>query len=108
MSALTPMKIGSRTVVAASTATSAAKALEQTNVMNLILYNGGTNPVFVNSGNSTVSVVFPTAGAGQYGTIIPPGIVATYKKNNSADTHLATICDTALTTTLYIQSGEGV
>lgn len=108
MSARTPMKLGFPTVVAASTATSSAKALTQTSVMNLILKNGGSNAVFVNSGPSTTTVVFPTSATGQNGAVILPGEIATYMKNNPADTHLATICDTGLSTTLYIQSGEGV
>lgn len=108
MSAHRPMSLGSPTVVAAVTATTAAKAFGNTNAEFVNIWNPGSNDAFVNSGNSTISIIFPTTGAGQNGTIIPGGFVTTYKKNNSSDTHLATICGAGLTTTLYIQSGEGL
>jgi len=108
MSARTPMTVGYPTVVAAATAVSAAKALTNSLTQFIILKNAGSNAVFVNSGNSTTTVVFPTTTTGQNGAVILPGEISTYAKNNAADTHLATICDAGLTTTLYIQTGEGV
>lgn len=107
MSAQTPMQIGAFTAVAAVTSATAAKALGQTTVQYLNIYNSGAVDAFVNSGSSTISIVFPTTGTGQNGTIIPAGMMATYRKNSPSDTHLATICASG-TTTLYIQSGEGV
>ncbi len=108
MSAQTPMSIGFPTVVAAVTSTTAAKAFGNTNTQFVIIYNGGSNPAFVNSGDSTITIVFPTTITGRNGSIIAPGSIVTYMKNNSKDTHLAVICDTGLMTTLYIQTGEGV
>lgn len=100
-------KLGGFTDVVACSTSSQAKALGITNSLNLIIYNSDTtNPAFVNSGSSTVSVTFPTAGAGQYGAIIQPGQTFTYMKNNAKDTHLAVIC-AAGTPTLYIQSANG-
>ena len=107
MSTLQPMQIGSPTVVAAVTATSSTKTLGDTRSEYLIIYNAGSNPAFVNSGGTTVSVTFPTTSTGQRGVICPPGALVTYRKNNANDTTIAAICDTGLTTTLYIQSGDG-
>lgn len=107
MSALTPMKLGFPTLVIAATATAAATALANTKVQFVNFYNAGSSPVAVNSGPSTITVVFPT-GTAQNCTIIPAGFMATFTKNNAADTHIATICAAGQTTTLYVQTGEGV
>jgi hypothetical protein len=101
------MKIGAFTVVAAATDATAAKALGQSLVPYVLLYNAGSNPVAVNSGDSTITVTFPTTGTGQNCSVIAPGAIIPYEKNNPKDTHMATICATGLTTTLYIQTGEG-
>lgn len=108
MSAYTPMKLGFPTVVAAVTDTTSQKTFGNSGVQFVNIWNSGTNPAFVNSGPTGITVVFPTTGAGQAGTIIPPGFTVTYTKNNPADTTLAVICGTGFTTTLYVQSGEGV
>lgn len=100
-------KVGGFTVVATCAVTSAAKALGTTNARNIIIYNSdATNPAFVNSGSSSITVTFPTTGTGQNGAIIQPGQTFTYMKNNAADTHLGIIC-AAGTPTLYIQSADG-
>lgn len=108
MSTEAPARVGGFTVLAAVTATTQAKSLVLTNSRHLILKNLGTNAAFVNSGPSTETVVYPTTTTGQNGSIIAPGEICTYSKNNSADTHLACICDTGLTTTLSVQSSDGI
>lgn len=102
-------KLGGKTDIAAVTATSAAKALSQTNSLYVIVENVGDNAVFINSGDSAVSVTFPTTSTGQNGAYISPvkGAQIVYKKNSPTDTHIAVICDTGLTSTLVIQAAEG-
>jgi hypothetical protein len=107
MSCETIAKLGGFTVVATCAVTTAAKDLGTTNARNLIIYNSDTtNPAFVNSGSSAVTVTYPTTGAGQNGAIIAPGQTFTYMKNNASDTHLGIIC-AAGTPTLFIQSANG-
>lgn len=109
MSSTRPIKVGEPTIVAAVTASTANKALGNSNARFLVIYNSGSNAAFINTGKSDIgSIVFPTTSVAQNGAIIPPGFQVSYEKNNSSDTHIAYICDTGLTTTLYIQSGEGV
>jgi len=107
MTSQPPAKLGGFTDVVTCSTSSAAKALGITNSINLIIYNSDTtNPAFVNSGNSAVTVTYPTTGTGQVGSIIQPGQTFTYSKNNAKDTHLAVIC-AAGTPTLFIQSANG-
>ncbi len=101
-------KVGGFTVsVTCSSVSSTAKALGTANARSLIIYNSDTtNPAFVNSGSSAITVTFPTTSVGQNGAIIQPGQTFTYMKNNASDTHLGVIC-AAGTPTLYIQSADG-
>lgn len=108
MSTTTPARVGAFTVLAGVTETTAAKSLTLTRAPYLILKNIGTNPCFVNSGDSTVSVVYPTTTTGQNGSLIAVGELCTYSKNNDADTHLAVICGAGLSTTLAIQSADNL
>lgn len=107
MSNVTPMKLGFPTKALAGTQTTQNIALGTTNALYVIIHNAGTNPIFVNSGDSSITVTFPT-GTAQSGAIIGAGVTATYMKNNAKDTHIAYICGTSLTTTAYVQAGEGV
>lgn len=107
MSGYTPMKTGFPTIPLNGTATSQVAALGNTNASYVIIHNAGSNPIFVNSGTSTATIVFPSA-ASQNGAIIGAGTTATYMKNNPKDTHLAFICGSGLTTQAYAQSGEGI
>ena len=65
---------------------------------------------FVDIGDSTVVVVEPTTGVAG-GQPVPPGAYFSTQRldpENATRTHLAAICKTDETTTLYITSGRGL
>jgi hypothetical protein len=108
MSTEAPARVGGFTVLAAVTDTTQAKSLVVTTARHLILKNLGTNACFVNSGAATDTIDYPTTTTGQNGALIAPGEMCTYSKNNDSDPALCCICDTGLTTTLSIQSVDGI
>lgn len=107
MSNVTPMKVGMPCIAVAATATAAQTLLANAQAQFLLFYNAGSNPVFVNTGTATTSLVFPVAGTPQNGSIVAPGAIMTLEKNNSKDAYLITVCGAGLTTTLYCQTGNG-
>jgi len=108
MSSLSPGQIGAMTDVVTASTSSQAKALTVSNSQFLLIENADTtNGIFVNSGNSAITITFPTTSVGQNGSYIGPGKTLCYRKNNPSDTHLAYICS-AGTPTAYIQESEGI
>lgn len=74
---------------------------------NYLLSNGGTNPVAVAIGGSGVTVAYPVADAVGGGLVILPGAIMTVSTSAGEDSYVAGICNTALTSTLYISQGSG-
>lgn len=107
MSGLIPAEVGSYTDVVTAISTTAAKALTDDSSPNLIIKNLGAVPVFVNSGDSNITVTYPTTGASQQGKTIPPGAVETYKKNRLTDTHVAAITASG-SADIHISSTNGI
>lgn len=104
-----PMPINAPSVILSATATTARVALTGGNNNFLVLKNIGSNPVFVVAGDSAVTATYPTAGTfTDGGTLLAAGEICTYSKDSKAQTHIAYICDTSLTSTLVVQVGQGV
>jgi len=99
-------KVGALTNRIAATATSGSKAIGVQS-KNIIFHNAGTSPVFVQTGVSGLTIVYPTTSTGQNGSIVMGGQSQNYKKNNPTDTTVYAICDTGLSTDLLFSAVEG-
>ncbi len=88
--------------------TSTSKPLHLAGTGNAyLLSNGGTNPVAIAIGGSSVTVAFPTADAVGGGLVILPGAIMTVSTSAGEDSYVAAICGSGLTSTLYISQGSG-
>lgn len=73
----------------------------------LIIYNGSTNSVFVVSGKTAPTAVFPTSATDPLqGKVIPPGAVVSFTKNTDHG-FISAIQATSGTGNLYISVGAG-
>lgn len=109
MSDLKPMQNTAFNNVIDATATTGSIALDvnSSNGTTIAITNlSADNAVFCVIGDSTVTAVYPTTSAGQRGMFIPKGASLTFT-NQTKGTHLAAICDTALTATAVITMGGG-
>lgn len=76
------------------------------NLDKVIIKNLGDNPVFVSSDTGSITVAYPTDGTATRGTIIQAGQVETYSKD-PAHNKIGVICASGLTSTVYINWGDG-
>ena len=90
---------------AASTA-SAAIAFGAGAGTTVKVYNSGSVPVFFAMGDSTVAATVPTSTAAKNCAFVPPTSTATFLRNPSTQTHIATIV-AATPSTVWIGTGEG-
>ena len=70
------------------------------------IFNAGPNTVFVNFGESGVTAAIPVEDTGATGIPIPSGMVEIYEVG--ALTHIAAICDTGESATIFMTSGDGI
>lgn len=77
------------------------------NCTSLVMYNGGTTPVFVVSGTGAVTAVAPTsATVPLQGKMLAPGVTTTFTKNPKFET-IAAISTSTGTGSLYVAVGAG-
>lgn len=94
-------KVGCQTERMTVTASSSTKTLPESS-RNILIHNNGSNTVFVQTGAAGLTLVFPTTSTGQDGAIILAGQSQVYEKNNPTDNTLYAICDTALSSDIFI------
>lgn len=93
-----PMAAG--TITISATQTNAQTALKAPGRSQVMIYNAGTKTVFVEFGTGS------TVAAVATGTPIPVGAVLVLSIDPAA-THIATICNTGETATVYVTVGKG-
>lgn len=90
-----------------NTSKSATLIPQDANQTSCILYNGSTNAVFVVSGKTAPTAVFPTsATVPLQGKVLAPGSIQTFTKN-IGDGFISAIQATSGTGSLYISLGAG-
>lgn len=90
-----------------NTSKSATLITPDINTTSMIIYNGSTNPVFVVSGVTAPTAVFPTsATVPVQGKVIGPGAETTFTKNPTHK-YISAIQASAGTGNLYISVGSG-
>ncbi len=89
------IKINTPTVSISATTSSARSAYSNGSYAEVLIYNTGTVPVFVQSGDSTVAATTSS-------TVVPAGTNAIYLRNPN-DTHLAAITASG-TATVYFNA----
>jgi len=95
---------GTAKIAATSTTSSATLPIVGNNV---IVYNAGTNLVYVKFGGSSITATVPTT-AGTGSTPIPPGFYgAIISRSPDIETHVAAICDAGNSTNVYFSCGNG-
>jgi len=103
------MNINTNTYTIAIDATSKSATLTQPdiNTNSLVMYNASTNPVFVVSGVTAPTAVFPTsATVPVQGKVIAPGATVTFTKN-PLHGFISAIQASAGVGNLYISPGSG-
>lgn len=84
----------------------AAATGEQSDTVQVRVYNTGSVAVFVRFGNSSVTATVPVVGGAAGGVAIAPGSVEPFGIRSS-DTHVAAITSSG-SATVYWTLGEGV
>ena len=103
------MNVNTNTYTLVSSATSAPITLTpmDRNCTSLVMYNGGTTPVFVVSGTGVVTATIPaSATVPVQGKMIGPGVTTTFSKKDKHET-IAAISLTLGTGSLYVSPGAG-
>ena len=103
------MNLNTNTYVIAidNTSKSATLTPADTNTNSLVMYNGSTTAVFVVSGFTAPTAVFPTsATVPLQGKVIGPGVTTTFTKNTTVG-FISAIQATSGTGSLYISPGAG-
>lgn len=103
------MNLNTNTYVIAidNTNKSATLTSPDINTTSLVIYNGSTNPVFVVSGKTAPTAVFPTsASVPLQGKVIAPGVTTTFTKDPYHG-FISAIQASAGTGSLYISVGSG-
>lgn len=103
------MRCNSQTIVLNGTQASsglAIPALAQDSV-NMVVSNKGPDDVFIVTGPTAPTAVFPTNSVPQAGTVVLAGAIMTIAKNQRTDTYVAAICPSGDTATVYVQFGNG-
>lgn len=95
------------TIAIDNTSKSATLTPQDTNTSTVLLYNDSTNAVFVVSGVTAPTAVFPTsATAPLQGKVVGPKTTAAFTKNYT-DGFISAIQASAGTGSLYISTGAG-
>lgn len=96
--------VNENTIAMSVTSSSSASLVNVGSKPNVMVYNAGTVPVFVKTGGSSVTAVFPTSTA-QEGTVVAPGAIMSMSKSLE-HTYLAAITSSG-TATIYVQFSGG-
>lgn len=95
------------TIAIDNTSKSATLIPQDTNCTSLVIYNGSDKAVFVVSGVTAPTAVFPTsATVPLQGKVIGPGVTTTFSKNQYHG-FISAIQAVAGTGSLYIAVGSG-
>tara|TARA_Y100000310_G_scaffold201702_1_gene201792 strand:+ start:9812 stop:10159 length:348 start_codon:yes stop_codon:yes gene_type:complete len=100
----------SREDIGSTSESEAIDGFDDTNVTldrQLRIYNAGPNRAFIAKGTSTVVAVEPTDGTPADGMPIDPGVIEIIGFK-AGETHVAAICASGETATLYYTPGVGV
>lgn len=105
---MTAMNLNTSTYVLSATTSSSSVTLtnQDSNQSSLIIYNAGSVPVFLVSGVTAPTAVFPTSATVPInGTVIGPGAIMTMTKNTT-DGFISGITASG-TASVYICPGAG-